>query len=140
MLFAHSANPDNGIPAQPYAAHIENVHDRAFQNALAAGPLSFADLYEDAVRLAAEFHDLGKLDQINQDVLSGKNRSAQSLPLNHVDAGVAHLWGMDAPPVTSIASLLVYAHHRGLPDLPLAMKNGLRDFEPNEHVGKNVRE
>lgn len=140
MLFAHSAKPDDGIPAQPYASHIQSVHDRALQNAIAAGPLAFADLYQDAVRLAAEFHDLGKLDRLNQEVLSGGGKSARSLPLNHVDAGVAHLWGMNATPLSSLACLLVYAHHRGLPNVPLALKNCFRDFELNAYVGNKVRE
>lgn len=136
MPFAHSARPDIGIPAQPYALHIHNVHDRARRNAQACGPLAFADLYHDAVRLAAEFHDLGKLDSLNQDVLSGMGKARRSLPINHVDAGVAHLWKKYDEPVFLLAAVLVYSHHQGLPNVHLAYNNEFRDIELNERVGK----
>lgn len=136
MQFAHSARPDIGIPAQPYALHIKNVHDRANRNAKDAGSLAFAELYQDAVRLAAEFHDLGKLDSLNQDVLSGKAKSARSLPINHVDAGVAHLWKKYRDPAFFLAAILVYSHHRGLPNVELAFNNQFRDIELDERVGK----
>jgi CRISPR-associated endonuclease/helicase Cas3 len=65
-----------------------------------------------AVRLAAEFHDLGKLDEANQAVLA--SGTSRPLPLNHADAGVAHLLG---PAVQSLlAGSLAFAHHAGLPD------------------------
>ena len=47
----------------------------------------YGDLLQVAVRRAAEFHDLGKLDDVNQEVL----RTNSGKMLNHVDAGVAHL-------------------------------------------------
>ena len=40
--------------------------------------------------LAAEYHDLGKLDEKNQEVLSG-DKKAHRLPIPHADAGVAYL-------------------------------------------------
>ena len=46
---------------------------------------SFGELLRAAVRLAAEFHDLGKLRRVNQEVL----RTNHGKMLNHVDAGRA---------------------------------------------------
>ena len=135
MLLAHSPQPKNEIPAQSYAEHIENVIGAAVQH---TGELT-ADatdgrLLKLAVQLAAEFHDIGKLDPENQAVLSigGSGR----LPVNHVDAGVAHL--LKAPPqrVAQLAAILVFSHHRGLPDITehRTREAGLpfRDLESNE--------
>jgi CRISPR-associated endonuclease Cas3-HD len=76
------------------------------------------------LELAAEYHDLGKLDDDNQKVLAGNKRSAQ-LPLSHADAGVAYLIQQDA----WWSAFLVYAHHVGLPDLNDADlgENGMRN-------------
>ena len=61
---AHSARPDRGIPEQGYRDHIENVVSNAVGNSDRAAVFStkYGDLLRAAVRLAAEFHDLGKLD------------------------------------------------------------------------------
>ncbi len=115
MLLAHSPQPENEIPAQPYAEHIENVIASAVRH---AGGLT-ADatdrrLLKLAVRLAAEFHDIGKLEPENQAILSvgGSGR----LPVNHVDAGVAHLLKVPPQLAAQLAAILVFSHHRGLPD------------------------
>ena len=70
----------------------------------------------------------------NQTVLSvgGGGR----LPVNHVDAGVAHL--LKAPPklAAQLAAILVFSHHRGLPNIPehRTQEAGLpfRDLKPDE--------
>ena len=115
MLLAHSPQPENEIPAQPYAEHIENVIASSVRH---AGGLT-ADatdrrLLKLAVRLAAEFHDIGKLEPENQAILSvgGSGR----LPVNHVDAGVAHLLKVPPQLAAQLAAILVFSHHRGLPD------------------------
>jgi CRISPR-associated endonuclease/helicase Cas3 len=112
---AHSARPDCGIPAQEYRDHIENVVGIAVGNADRAAMFSakYGDLLPAAVRLAAEFHDLGKLDESNQEVL----RNNHGKMLNHVDAGVALL--LDGPPssVRTVAALAAFAHHIGLPSI-----------------------
>lgn len=136
MFYAHSAKQEIGVAAQPYAEHITNVHRFACENAIGAGPLKFSELFQDAVRLAAEFHDLGKLDPLNQAVLNGQAKSQRSLPVNHVDAGVAHLWNQQGQPATSLAALLIYSHHRGLPDVALALLNLFRDIDLKTKVGK----
>jgi CRISPR-associated endonuclease/helicase Cas3 len=113
-LLAHSARPELGIRSQPYADHVGAVMGLATEHALSVARYMSAhrECLTDAVRLAAEFHDLGKLDGTNQKVLA--SGSATPLPLNHVDAGVAHLLG---PQVGNpLAASLAFAHHAGLPD------------------------
>lgn len=115
MLYAHSPRSEDETPAQPYGEHIENVIAAAVRR---TGELNAhatdGRLLEMAVRLSAEFHDLGKLDRANQAVLSvgGGGR----LPVNHVDAGVAHLLKAPHRQAKQLAAVLVFSHHRGLPD------------------------
>ena len=115
-MLAHSPKPENGIPAQLYAEHIENVVELAAWDTSAIADFSGdGRLLASAVRLAAEFHDLGKLDPRNQAVLAVGNGGR--LPVNHVDAGVAHLL-KEAPQLAAqLAAILVFSHHRGLPDV-----------------------
>jgi CRISPR-associated endonuclease/helicase Cas3 len=129
---AHSAKPKRGIPEQSYADHVGNVVQAAVSNADRAAEHSpkFADLLRMAVRLAAEFHDLGKLDNLNQEVL----RTSHGKMLNHVDAGVAQL--LDGPPSSArtAAALAVFAHHIGLPSVAEEAAKGkgkvFRDCQP----------
>ncbi|MCR9209221.1 MAG: CRISPR-associated protein [bacterium] len=68
----------------------------------------------DAVGDAGVFHDLGKLDERNQAVLASPAKSKKGLPIDHIDAGVLHLWNQGS----IWAAILVSAHHSpGLPDL-----------------------
>ncbi len=79
---------------------------------LAAGGRSDPALV-DTIVLAAERHDLGKLDPDNQAALRRGPKTV--LPVDHVDAGVASCMAAG----DQIAALLVRAHHApGLPDLP----------------------
>lgn len=100
---AHSARPDRCIPEQEYRDHIENVVVSAIGNAERAAMHSakYGDLLRAAVRQAAEFHDLGKLDETNQEVL----RINSGKMLNHVDAGVAHLLDGSPNSVRTVAAL-----------------------------------
>lgn len=112
--YARSASPS--APNQSYPEHIANVLKDALR--FWAGAARYwrdgdgTDRLEKLVRSAAAFHDLGKLDDANQKVLSGKNSHAH-LPIPHQDAGVAHLVAQNE----FLAALLVYAHHIGLPNL-----------------------
>lgn len=112
---AHSARTKPAIPAQLYAEHVSNVIERASKNAENAAKYcsAYGEQLFHSVRLAAKFHDLGKLNETNQKVLtSGSSREA--LPVNHVDAGVASIF---QPPINNLlAATLIYAHHIGLPD------------------------
>lgn len=116
MLLAHSLQSENKIPAQPYAEHIENVIASTVR--LTRGLTTHATdggLLKLAIPLAAEFHDIGKLDPENQAVLS-VGRGGR-LPVNHVDAGVAHLLRGPRQLASKLAAILVFSHHRGLPDI-----------------------
>ena len=90
MLFAHSPQPENEIPPQSYAEHIENVIASVVRHTEElTATATDGRLLKLAVQLAAEYHDIGKLHSENQAVLS--IGSSDRLPVNHVDAGVAHL-------------------------------------------------
>ncbi|MDD9974422.1 MAG: CRISPR-associated endonuclease Cas3'' [Gemmatimonadota bacterium] len=116
MLLAHSPQPENDISAQLYSEHLENVIKLAVRHATElTATATDGQLFKLAVDLAAEFHDLGKLDPENQAVLSvgGSGR----LPVNHVDAGVANLLKDPPQMAAQLAAILVFSHHRGLPDI-----------------------
>jgi CRISPR-associated endonuclease/helicase Cas3 len=116
-LLAHSAQ--DGRPPQTYAAHVAGKHGvtwRASRSAEEAGSYSgsLGTRLLRSARLAGEYHDLGKLDPYNQQVLQKPN-SRQSLPVKHWDAGVAALFHR-VPIRDAAAALAVYAHHKGLPN------------------------
>ena len=112
---AHSGRPNRGIPVQEYRDHVDNVVNAAVQNAANAATFSakFGNLLRAAVRLAAEYHDLGKLDDANQTVLQHNSGKM----LNHVDAGVAALLEGRPDSVKLVAAIAIYAHHIGLPEI-----------------------
>jgi CRISPR-associated endonuclease/helicase Cas3 len=114
MLYAHSPDEKRGIQAQGYASHINAVVSRACGTASQAGSHAAhdANLLRQVVQLAAIYHDLGKLDEKNQAVLSG-NEKARRLPVQHTDAGTAYLLNALNLP---IGAALVRSHHIGLPD------------------------
>ncbi|MDD5580679.1 MAG: CRISPR-associated endonuclease Cas3'' [Methylobacter sp.] len=115
-LLAHSAKIDKCIPAQSYEEHILNARQLAFKKAQQAGKFA-PNLKESLAQvawLAAEFHDMGKVDDNNQAVLSGQKKS-KKLPINHVDSGVAHLWQLGKNNLLALlAAMVSYAHHIGL--------------------------
>ncbi|TWT84895.1 DEAD/DEAH box helicase [Planctomycetes bacterium CA13] len=134
MLYAHSPKAKDGITAQTYRDHIQAVYAGAVQRAMgASGQTVFASLFNDAVRLAAEFHDLGKLDPLNQAVLSSEGKGR--LPINHVDAGTAEMLRRTSSRAAMVAALLIYSHHRGLPDFSELQQNQLRDITVDESLG-----
>ena len=147
MLLAHSPKHEKEILAQPYAEHVENVIELAVHHADALSAYATdGQVCKLAVQLAAEFHDLGKLDPKNQAVLASGHGG--NLPLNHVDAGVAHL--LKPQLVAQLAAILVFSHHRGLPDVNehLIRESGkpFRDLELDEsgcvtkdHTDKQLR-
>ncbi len=113
-MLAHSAKPEYNIKEQSYSEHINNVISRAGDNArhVASYYVEDGQLLYEAVRLAAAFHDLGKLDSLNQNILSGKFKGKL---LNHVDAGSAVFLSNEYS--NAISCLLVFSHHLGLPDI-----------------------
>lgn len=109
---AHSAKL--GCPKQSYKAHISEVIRRASEFASKVAPYTpFGDLFLSTVLAAAEYHDLGKVDEANQKVLWGKTK--KSLPVDHWDAGTAHLLGKKS----ILPALCVFSHHAGLPSIPV---------------------
>lgn len=116
-LLAHSAQPQKGIQEQTYQEHILGVFKRAQSNVeemMKYGQRSLKNNYRNIVLWSACFHDLGKLDEENQEVLCGKKK-ATHLPINHVDAGVAYLKEREK---RIESAFLVLSHHHGLPSLP----------------------
>lgn len=105
---AHS--PRKGRRAQTYVEHVTNVRSDAVGNAKRAVAFRASDreAFVGWVDAAALYHDLGKLDEVNQAVLRGRSR--KPLAIVHEDAGVAELDRLRWQ--ESVA--LVAAHHAGL--------------------------
>ena len=105
---AHS--PRHGVPGQTYHDHVFNVRDQAICNAKDA--VSYytgdKDTFIRWVEVAALYHDIGKLDVLNQAVL--RKDSNKPLPVAHEDAGIAGLWNLRQKE----SAVLVAAHHAGL--------------------------
>lgn len=127
-LLAHSAQ--NGCPAQPYEAHARGVYEKATKYAAEAE--RYAAISPGAltavVQKSASLHDLGKLDEQNQKILHHPDSGQRHLPVNHVDAGSAALIAEGS----LYAALMVYAHHRGLPDLETELQREASMFR-DEH-------
>lgn len=111
--FAHS--PKEGYPAQTYAQHVNGVLNRVrcFASEAAQHCVNDGNILMQISENAAIYHDLGKLDQENQHVLSGQ-KVAKTLPINHADAGAAYL--LDDTHISILAAIAVSSHHIGLPD------------------------
>ncbi|MBI1821684.1 MAG: DEAD/DEAH box helicase [Nitrospirae bacterium] len=144
---AHSARPDQSIPAQGYGEHIRASRDSALLHAEKCGRYSkrFGEMLVATATLAGEFHDFGKLDDANQKVLAGTGGG--KLPVPHVDAGAAHLLNK-GDQASKYAALICYAHHRGLPSLPEEINRSqhwMRDGSPewrayaNAHLAEYLR-
>lgn len=113
VMLAHSAK--GGASAQTYEAHIRGVYERAVRYAKEAEHYAVNSSGElsAVVEKSALLHDLGKLDEQNQQVLRNVDRTQSRLPINHTDAGSAALKAMGC----LYSAMLVYAHHKGLPDI-----------------------
>lgn len=111
---ARSPKPDKGISAQTYLQHVSEVLRLATGFAENAASYSTSgSLLSEAVKYAAAYHDLGKLDEMNQAIL--QTGSACKLPVAHWDAGSAHLLTGAKFKANNLAALSVYSHHSGLP-------------------------
>lgn len=120
---AHSARPDQGIPTQEYGEHVRASRDDACRYAKECGHYSklYGGMLVATATLAGEFHDLGKLDDANQKVLSGTGGG--KLPVPHVDAGAALLLAR-SDQASKNAALVGYAHHQGLRSMPHELNRG----------------
>lgn len=139
---AHSADEKRGISPQTYADHIEGVMSRTIRAAEQAGCYARydCDLLRKIVCLAAEYHDLGKLDAANQNVLRGVQKG-RTLPIQHTEVGTVNL--LDKLNIVQSATL-VRSHHIGLPDFVEESNRPasevLRDADANirEHVNQTL--
>ncbi len=109
---AHSAR--DGATEQSYRDHVENVFREAsrFARAAAAWSPKWCGSFVAAVERAAVYHDLGKLDELFQEILRHNRKNRHGF--NHVEAGAAHLLRLKQ----FEAAFTVYAHHIGLPSFP----------------------
>jgi CRISPR-associated endonuclease/helicase Cas3 len=121
IYYAHSKK--GNISEQEYFEHVTGVISRAQKYANELGVYSVYDrlLLSNIVEKAATFHDIGKLNRDNQDVLSGKIKS-KSLPINHVDAGAAYF--LNAKHFSAISAAAIQAHHIGFPDFTSEINKG----------------
>lgn len=136
-LLAHSAK--EGASAQTYEAHIRGVSEKATRYAKEAESYAAdrSGILSAIVEKSALLHDLGKLDEQNQNVLRNSADKQQHLPVNHVDAGSAALKAENC----QYSALLVYAHHRGLPDIETELRREtavFRDERPTARKHTDV--
>ena len=124
---AHS--PDPPVPEQTYLEHVGPVRGNASANAQAAYDYYSGDrrAFVEVVEAAALYHDLGKLDEANQEVL--RRVRGGKLPLPHEDAGVAELLHLSR----NEAAVLVAAHHGGLFSKEAERKKPGRRFRDTRH-------
>lgn len=123
---AHSAGKNPPVPPQEYSTHVLNVLERVEDNIdrLSQYYKGNLEYFRRAVRAAALFHDLGKLDERNQVAL--QQNAQRNLPINHVDAGAAFLLRQNQVE----SAFLIYSHHKGLCSIPEEVAKGelfLRD-------------
>lgn len=123
-LLAHSAQPKKSILEQAYHEHIMGVFQRAQANVEEILKYAQAahNTFRNIVLWAACFHDLGKLDEENQEVLNGRKK-AKCLPVNHKDAGVSYLKEKEKK---IEAAILILSHHK--PGMPSFQKERDREF------------
>jgi len=107
--FARSKGPK--YDSQSYVDHILGSFDfmKQFYSELQAYGKDVTEIKQ-ILYNAVLLHDLGKLDDLNQDVLSGKCKTR--LPIFHEDAGAAY-W-LNNKHTCVVAAILIYCHHRGL--------------------------
>lgn len=112
---ARSANPKWGIPPQSYRDHILAVVENAlyFAKQMLRYQKKKPKVFEAIIEAASALHDLGKLDVLGQQILSGQ-RSGKML--NHVDAGVAvlvYMYRKSNNFAYLLAAIIIHGHHIG---------------------------
>lgn len=109
---AHSAR--DGAPEQTYRDHVGNVrrYSALFAGDAAAFSPKWKQPFMAAVERAAAYHDLGKLDELFQEVLRHNRKNKHGF--NHVEAGTTLLLRLKQ----FEAAFVAYAHHIGLPSFP----------------------
>ncbi len=126
MTWLARSSQQQNVPPETYLEHVFGVFVRS--RCYLRRIQKYAWRNEDApvirriLALAAEYHDLGKLDDANQRALADTKKAAH-LPMAHADAGVAHLLSSQE----KLAAFFVRAHHIGLPDYMDIDNKGLRN-------------
>lgn len=136
-FYAHSPKPENNISGHLYKDHISEVVRLSSEKWKRLSPFKKDSIPSELIEAAACYHDLGKLDEANQDILSGKIKS-NHLPINHVDAGVKAL--LDKNRI--IEAFMVYAHHIGLQSRDgefVREELFCRDKALYENINSNIR-
>jgi CRISPR-associated endonuclease Cas3-HD len=140
---AHSPNKKKGIDSQPYESHIMGVFRRAiaYANDVCRYATTGREVLLNVVKQAALFHDLGKLDKENQQILLGE-KSSKKLPINHVDAGVAYFLNESNLSYAVAVAAVIQAHHIGLSDFNdeevKKKDNMFRDLSIMEHTNETL--
>ena len=132
---AHSAH--DGAPEQTYCEHVGNVWRDAmlFAGEAAAFSPKWREAFLAVVDSASAYHDLGKLDEVFQDVLRHNRRTNRGF--KHWDAGSAHLLCQKS----GEAAAIVFAHHIGLPNYKHQINNDkFRDYSEIENVDLTIAE
>jgi CRISPR-associated endonuclease Cas3-HD len=121
IYYAHSKKYD--IPEQEYSVHIRGVRSLAHEYAQDICCYSNFDktLLLQVTEKASTFHDMGKLNKENQDVLSGRKLS-KKLPIRHWDAGTAYF--LDSKHFSAVSAAIIQAHHKGFPDFTSEINKG----------------
>jgi len=141
MIYLAHSKKEN-IPEQEYSVHIRGVSSLAHEYVRDMASYSECDkeLLSQAVKKATAYHDMGKLNKENQNVLSGK-ASSKSLPRNHVDAGAAHF--LNDKQFSAVSAAAIQAHHIGFPDFSAEMNKGeaaFRDVNIASEVDRELPE
>lgn len=124
------------IPAQTYREHIEGVMSRENRYLEELSPYCLSgELLRSICLFSGMYHDLGKLDEENQKILSGNKKSKGALPIPHWDAGVALLDFKNI--INYLSSFLIFGHHKGLKNKPLTKLN-FREERVKELTDRNI--
>lgn len=101
---------DERVSTQTYFDHVGGKAG-VISTSLSVAERTFSDRqFIETVKQAAILHDLGKLHEPNQKVLSAPNGG--SLPVRHERAGVSLL-----RKANGMAAMLVQSHHQNLPNI-----------------------
>jgi CRISPR-associated endonuclease/helicase Cas3 len=124
-----------GHGQQTYADHV--LGSLEFMKRFAGEAVQYAnhlpqDVLLHALFVAVVFHDLGKLDPLNQEALMGDPK--KKLRVFHEDAGSAYWLTNEMP--CFVAAVLIYSHHQGLTNFPVESDREEMAFRFRDTEGK----